>query len=492
MSTRDLFYFVEPCTAGDHDINVTTCGFAYSSNHEERGSHYCNHWRPCAPGQSPLYPEHWRFRHHGETGSYPTTARLATYAGGGYVVELGRSKAETRSSMLYLFKNSWLDEYTRAVFIDLTAYNNNANFYVMMLMLLEVPATGGAVVTTRILTTRLDRYSSGFSIFLGVCEISFLMFTLYYMYRELKKLKRLKWKYFMDWQNWIEFIGFILIWTSFGLLIIRLGIVTVVKNKYFADSSKFINFENAALSDMAYGHVLAFVAVVVFVKFLKLLRFNNKMLLMFKTVQYASKDLKYFTISFALVFLAFAQLSYLLFSQHIEGYSNFIRTIESLFNLMLGKFDFYAIISANKTLGPMFFMSFVFVMVYILINMFISIIIESFASVQDMMRYQRNQYELIHFLKLRFKGFLPASLTRKSDNSTVKTGIELNIPGRKEVKLKLDRKCSKVNLQEKNPLDGLERAVDRLSEYVSEMLRDDEFELKVLEILLKMKKDVPG
>lgn len=433
-----------------------------------------------------MYPKYWKYSSSDDTGSYTTAARLATYSGGGYLAELGKTKGEIGNLLTYLSDNAWLDDKSRAVFTEFTAYNTHANFYVMVLMLMEIPATGGTLVFKRVLTTRLDRYSSGFAIFLGACEIAFLGFTLFYMYRELKKILILKWKYLKDWRNWIEIIGFTLIWTSFALLMVRFGLVTVVKNQYFQDPNKFVNFENAALSDQAYGYVLAFVAVLVVVKFLKILRFNQKMLLMFRTVLYASKDLKYFTVSFILAFLAFTHWSHLLLMRSLEGYSNFIVTIESLFNLMLGKFDYYAIVTADELFGRIFFVVFIFFMTYILLNMFISIIIEAFASVQQKTRGRKNKYELIDFLTQRVKGYLPASLTRKKNSEKARLNPGNEHHESTEYLIEKKKRKQPNQLETPNPLDALEKAIDRIDAYVEHMLEEEEFEVAMLELILKI------
>lgn len=410
----------------------------------------------------------------------------------------------TDSSLKYLMRSNWLDDFTRSVFVDFTVYNTNANFFVMVMFQLEIPPNGGAFVFKRILTTRLDRYSSGFAVFLGACEMLFLSFSVYYMYREILKFKHLRWKYFNNWQNWVELASFAFIWTSFGLLIVRFGVVSTVKSKYRKEPSSFVNFESAAISDQMYGYILAFVVTILFIKFLKLLRFNKKMSLMFKTVSYGSKGIRYFSISLLIVVCAYSCGTHLMYVPYVEEYSTLIFTLESLLNLMLGSFDYPALTTSHPILGKAFFASYVIVMNWILLNMFISIINEAFSTVEKRVKGQRNKYELIDFLTQRIRGFLPAFLTRRKNRSPKSSAaaeeiplanisgnnlnsisiqqqpkyISMRSPQMKALKHRIER-CEAV-------VAALDQAIDRITERVDHMLEEEEYEQRMWEYILEL------
>lgn len=496
----DIFR-LENCIAdGRFGLNISSCGWPFSLDHEETRAQFCKRWDPCDSLQGlPLYPEYWKFQDSWESGSYFSTGRLSTYSGNGYIIDIGKSKILTDSSLKYLMRTNWLDDFTRSVFVDFTVYNTNANFYVMVMFLLEIPANGGAFVFKRILTTRLDRYSSGFAAFLGACELLFLCFSVYYMYREVLKFKHLRWRYFKNWENWVEILSFVFIWTSFGLLIVRFGVVSTVKGKYFRAPEDFVNFETAALSDRVYGYILAFVVTILFIKFLKLLRFNRKMSLMYKTLSYASNDLRYFSITLLIVVCAYASLTHLLYISHVEGYSTFIYTLESLLNLVLGSFNYHVLIATHPALGKIFFVSYVIVMTWILLNMFISIINEAFSTVAGRVKVQKNKYELIDFLTQRIRGFLPAFLTRKKLSAVVVDGpevgklllgdmgsvsvsqpsfISMNSPQMKDLKHRIDR-CEEI-------VQALDGAIDCIAERVEYMIKEEEYEQRMWEYLLEL------
>ena len=91
---------------------------------------------------------------------------------------------------------------------------------------------------------------------------------------------------------------------------------------------------------------------------------------------------------FAIVFFAFAQLGYLLFGTQVcvlfyhfkfnfelftmfifqvKAFSNFDDAVFTLLRTILGDFDFHAIESANRFLGPIYFLSYVFFVFFVLL-----------------------------------------------------------------------------------------------------------------------------
>lgn len=54
---------------------------------------------------------------------------VSWYGGGGYYLDLSRSREETAAQLRALKDNLWLDRGSRAVFIDFSVYNGNINLF---------------------------------------------------------------------------------------------------------------------------------------------------------------------------------------------------------------------------------------------------------------------------------------------------------------------------------------------------------------------------
>lgn len=65
------------------------------------------------------------------------------YEGGGYSYVLGRTQESASEAINYLKANDWIDEYTRAIFIEYTTFNNQLNLYSVSFTVFELMPTGG-------------------------------------------------------------------------------------------------------------------------------------------------------------------------------------------------------------------------------------------------------------------------------------------------------------------------------------------------------------
>lgn len=180
----DVFVLDICSVDGLYGLQESPCGEA-NIRGEGKLPSFCDNWKSCNSSNTHSM---WKYQNQMTTGGWTISGNLADYPGGGYVADLGRSKEETDNILRYMLEQQWLDEYTRAVFVELNLFNTNANFFIYISLLAELTAAGGANTRKKVLTTRLDRYSSGLAIFVGACEVLFLAFTVYYMYREVSYL----------------------------------------------------------------------------------------------------------------------------------------------------------------------------------------------------------------------------------------------------------------------------------------------------------------
>lgn len=71
----------------------------------------------------------------------------------------------------------------------------------------------------------------------------------------------------------------------------------------------------------------------------------------------------------------------------------------TLFRIILGDFDFASLERANSVFGPIYFIVYVFFVFFVLINMFIAIINETYVGVKSDLQSQQNDFEMKDFFK---------------------------------------------------------------------------------------------
>ena len=163
----------------------------------------------------------------------------------------------------------------------------------------------------------------------------------------------------------------------------------------------------------ALGNCLAFCACLGTIKFLNLLRFSKSVLVFMVTMKMIVRELLSFTFLFMIVYLAFVQLFYLTLSESSLGFSTFISTMETCFAIMLGKFQLNPILETSPRLGPLYFSIFNVVIIFILLNIFLSIVSDGFAKVRsELGSFEREELDVGGYLAPYLRGFFVPFLNR--------------------------------------------------------------------------------
>ncbi|XP_005407753.1 PREDICTED: polycystic kidney disease 2-like 1 protein isoform X6 [Chinchilla lanigera] len=160
----------------DFREDILSCYNVYSPDKEEQ--------RPFGP----LNGTAWTYHSQDELGGSSHWGRLTSYSGGGYYLDLPGSQQASAEALQDLQKGLWLDRGTRVVFIDFSVYNANINLFCVLRLVVEFPATGGAIPSWQIRTVKLIRYVSNWDFFIIGCEIIFCIFIFYYGVEEILEL----------------------------------------------------------------------------------------------------------------------------------------------------------------------------------------------------------------------------------------------------------------------------------------------------------------
>uniref|UniRef100_A0A8C8A310 Polycystin 2 like 2, transient receptor potential cation channel n=1 Tax=Otus sunia TaxID=257818 RepID=A0A8C8A310_9STRI len=307
---------------------------------------------------------------------------MSLYNNGGYMFTLPRSKQESMQKLAFLRQNSWLTRGTRVVFIDFSTYNANLNLFCVIKLVVEFPATGGALTSSHIYSVKLLRYVTYYDYFLASCEIIFCLFIITFIIQEAIKMVKLKKEYFRSAWNWLELL---LLGTSvlaIAFNIYRTVEVSLLMEELLSDDRVYPDFYFLAFWQVRYNNMVAINVFFAWIKIFKYVNFNKTMTQLSSTLSRCAKDLTGFAIIFFTIFFAYAQLGYLAFGSQAEEFSSFQNCIFTQFRIVLGDFNFYTIESANRVLGPIYFITFVFFVFFVLLNVFLAIINYTYSEVK--------------------------------------------------------------------------------------------------------------
>ncbi|XP_021918659.1 polycystic kidney disease 2-like 2 protein, partial [Zootermopsis nevadensis] len=250
-----------------------------------------------------------------------------------------------------------------------------------MKLVFEIPPTGGIITSSFYSIVKLHHYVTKFDSMVAFFECTFIAFIFFYTIAETVKIVVLKRKYRHS------------IWNFFDLAILVLAYVVICFRIYsyvaiepqivqLIAEEKSANFDSVVSYQLMYNNVIAFLAALTWLKIFKYTRFNKTMSQFSMTFAKCYKQIVAFSIMFFIVFATFAQLGYLLFGKQVEDFRALLTTVSTLARATIGDFDLNAVEVDHPILARLFYISYLFVVFFIMMNMFLAIVTDAYAFVR--------------------------------------------------------------------------------------------------------------
>ncbi|NWX79076.1 PK2L2 protein, partial [Alca torda] len=354
---------------------------------------------------------------------------MGLYSSGGYKFTLPQSKQKSLEKLVFLRQNNWLTRGTRIVFIDFSTYNANVNLFCIVRLVVEFPATGGAHTSSHTYSVKLLRYVTYYDYFLAACEITFCLFIITFIIQEATKIVKLKKKYFRSAWNCLDLLLLVVSILAIAFNIYRTVAVSLLMEELLSDPHAYPDFYFLAFWQVLYNNMIAINIFFAWIKIFKYVSFNKTMMQLSSTLSRCDKDILGFAVMFFIIFFAYAQFGYLVFGSQVEEFSSFQNCIFTQFRIVLGDFNFEAIEAANRILGPVYFITFVFLVFFLLLNMVLAIINDTYSEVKA-------DFQMITSEEMQIR-----DLFRQSCNKAL---VKLKLK-----KPKMDKNSSEENLESK-------------------------------------------
>jgi hypothetical protein len=118
-------------------------------------------------------------------------------------------------------------------------------------------------------------------------------------------------------------------------------------------------------------------------KLIHILSYSPTFGLMTDTLGKAAEGVAGFSIIFFIIFFGFAQAHAMIFNGRLESFRTVGQTMFSLLRSLLGDFDFDELQQAHGYMGPLLFIIFVVLAVFVVLNMLIAIISDAYANTKE-------------------------------------------------------------------------------------------------------------
>ncbi|XP_078691028.1 polycystin-1-like isoform X3 [Branchiostoma floridae x Branchiostoma belcheri] len=346
---------------------------------------------------------------YSETNSYNGLmyyGRDGSYSDNGYIVDLQKSYNASITALAELNSTDWIDRGTRAVFVEFSLYNPNVNLFSVVTLLLELPVTGVGRASHDIKSGRFVVYGYGVDL-LMIMQGLFALFLLYYIVVELCQLKRHGFKpYVKRFQTYYEWTIIIISTSSLAVYIHRLLYTTGLWREHLADKTKFISFFHSAYLGQVTAYLNGLVIFLLMIKVARQMRFRRQWSIFGKALRLVAWELAGCFLIFLILILIYAQLGYLLFSNHSPYFTTMWMSITAMVAMFRGQVDLDPCREAHPVLAFLFFTSYILVVFCILGRLFGAVLIHGFTAVRKEMHrpaVERQDYEMVEFMIKRFK-----------------------------------------------------------------------------------------
>ena len=335
--------------------------------------------------------------------SLPHVGNFETYSGGGYVFDMIGDASAISSNLSHLRDLNWIDAQTVAIFIEFTLFNPNLNLFQSCSILFEILQTGTFVNTAQFIPIDLyDINNSALISFKILINILFMIFVIIYMIVEIKKIIQKRFEYFLDVYNYIELIIIGFAWAAFSMYLYRLyGSYEIYKELTSSDlKNVFINLQYITSCDLLLNYFLAFCVAFATLRFIKIFRFNKRIIVFFVAFKQSLKELISFGFIYLILWLSFAQVFYLLLNDQTFQFSTFANSISTCFQIMLGKFNADAFRPTNSSfLRPVLFVCYNICFVFVVLNTMITILVKNYQIARESKELDCEDPDMYNYLK---------------------------------------------------------------------------------------------
>jgi polycystin 2 len=139
----------------------------------------------------------------------------------------------------------------------------------------------------------------------------------------LLQIKKHKLQYFKSFWNVLDVLVILIAVCCVAFNIYRTLAVNKILNSLVQNENEYKDFEFLSYWQVVFNSAVAIMVFFAWVKVFKYISFNKTMTQLSSTLSSCAKDLAGFAVMFFIIFLAFAQLGYLIFGTQVKDFSSF-------------------------------------------------------------------------------------------------------------------------------------------------------------------------
>ena len=310
-----------------------------------------------------------------------------------FLIPLDFSEEAVELNVATLMEYLWVDSRTREVELKFATYNGNEKLFSMVRIEMKFGLTGRVKRQIQVDTVNLELHSTPTDTLRTTLEQVVLLFVLFTGFGEIQDLCSMGLGYFSSFWNYVDLANILLFLVCYAeWMFVQLTVGQVeIKNKFdmSTDEDRDALFNVMGLLDATvalYGWYIVLAAMnvmVIFIRFFKYLKVQERLQIVNETLALASVDLIHFLVSFGLSFYMFAVMASLLFGYKMEEFRSVTMSLHTLFEMaVMGSTDTWPQMREMYPIfGVVFQYTFYFFVGMTMVNITLAIIMDSYAEV---------------------------------------------------------------------------------------------------------------
>ncbi|CAI2337433.1 unnamed protein product [Caenorhabditis sp. 36 PRJEB53466] len=402
---------------------IDDCQEELTSENEETTLYMQSGWSALESDNGTDAADEYTYKTEDDLKTGTVSGYLSSYGGGGYTVSLSGTVSSMQTLFTQLEDERWIDEYTRAVIIEFSAYNAQVNYFSVVQLLVEIPKSGIYLPNSWVESVRLIKSEGSDGDVVKYYEMIYIVFSvliftkeiLYYLYGRYKVISTMK-KTMNPFRIVYRLIlGHFTPWDFMDLIVGALAIASVIAyilrqtytnqamDEFNANNgNSYINLTKQRNMELAFNYCLAGAVFFTACKMIRILKFNRRIGVLAATLDSALGAIVAFGVAFVLFCMAFNSVLYVVLGNKMGGYRSSIAAFETSLAGMLGKLDVTSI-------QPISQFAFVFTMIYMIVGsklvlqLYVTIIMYEFEEIRNDSEKQTNDYEILDHIKYKTK-----------------------------------------------------------------------------------------
>lgn len=293
----------------------------------------------------------------------------------GYSLPLGKNFYEALKLVKELKQFGWIDRQTRLIKMDVTVMNHETVSQAYWKF--ELREVGGIYATIRSDSLKVYRYTGAGGLVTLIFEILSIISWLLLVMRGCYRF----WRY-SEIPGFLLLLSLIFYVLSIGLYISRtiIGVKTIEKvmnsRTEYEDLSIFFNMHEYFMICIGFCGFFGELHV------LTMIRISRTISVLVSTLKKSRPELATIGFCCCIVFIGFALWGYLILGTNTENYKSFKYTCYALIVTVFGHLDFDVLSETAGTMGKIFITSYASVMLYLILNIFITTLNEFLSAVK--------------------------------------------------------------------------------------------------------------